>query len=880
MTPTSFVGRSDVVDRVVAVLEARRSGAGGGVVLVGPAGIGKTAIARRLIDRLVDVRDPVWIAGSIAAVDVPLGAFAAYLPPAGTEAGLPSLLHVRDAVMRSPTGRSRLLVVDDAQSLDETSAALVHQLVLHGVDVVMTQRSGSPAPESVTRLWREQLVERVDVRALDPEEVEQLSASLLDGPVERASAREVWRRSAGNPLFARELVLASREAGEWSSSDAGWCWDVGGGQAPRLADLLQHRLDRLTDEQRSALVHLAFGEPMGLGEFAPICEEAVLEELEALELVTVELDRRRLVIRFTHPLHAEVVRRGVTPLRARAVRSTLVDAIRATGGRRRDDAMRLATLALDAGVDVDADLLVDAARRALASGESAAALRLATAAFEQRPDFATGHALADAWYEDGRFERIAEHWPAWEPHARSEHERAFVAMHQAISWFYRAGDATTAFDVLAEAERATAPGPARDEIRALIATLSMMCGRVDDAIDIAEPLLATASDGRVLVQAALATTQSMRAAARTGDALAINGVAMTTLAELGPVESLVSTTVFRTGEASILLVAGRFPDALASADVALSAALQTGDDSAEGLSQLSRSEAFAMQGRFVDAAAAAEAASAAFARANHRGFRRWAVSQRAFIAALAGDVSAAAAATDELAQLGPHPAELFEYVAVMTDVITHWPVEPHRTRVDALDAARRLAARGDRHGAVRAAYELIRCGDVEAVDAVVEWASGSDSELHRTMADHARALGGGDVQQLGDVAERLAAMEATVYACSAGAQAAALARNDGDERTARRWDLAADRWRGRWTLPAMKTPGEAHPAPDQRGELLAPLTRREREVVLLAAQGLASRTIGDRLFLSPRTVDNHLARAYVKLGIGSRAELAHALASA
>jgi DNA-binding CsgD family transcriptional regulator len=62
-----------------------------------------------------------------------------------------------------------------------------------------------------------------------------------------------------------------------------------------------------------------------------------------------------------------------------------------------------------------------------------------------------------------------------------------------------------------------------------------------------------------------------------------------------------------------------------------------------------------------------------------------------------------------------------------------------------------------------------------------------------------------------------------------------------------------------------------------RGEGIEPLTVREREVALLAANGASSREIGARLFLSARTVDTHLARVYRKLGLTSRSELAGAL---
>jgi DNA-binding CsgD family transcriptional regulator len=51
------------------------------------------------------------------------------------------------------------------------------------------------------------------------------------------------------------------------------------------------------------------------------------------------------------------------------------------------------------------------------------------------------------------------------------------------------------------------------------------------------------------------------------------------------------------------------------------------------------------------------------------------------------------------------------------------------------------------------------------------------------------------------------------------------------------------------------------------------LSVREREVALLAARGLPSREIAERLGVSVRTVDNHLARCFDALGTRSRAEL-------
>ncbi|MGC1209778.1 MAG: helix-turn-helix transcriptional regulator, partial [Micromonospora sp.] len=62
--------------------------------------------------------------------------------------------------------------------------------------------------------------------------------------------------------------------------------------------------------------------------------------------------------------------------------------------------------------------------------------------------------------------------------------------------------------------------------------------------------------------------------------------------------------------------------------------------------------------------------------------------------------------------------------------------------------------------------------------------------------------------------------------------------------------------------------------------LLRPaLTAREWEVARLAAGGATSRAIADRLYLSARTVENHLQRVYSKLGVAGRAELRAALRS-
>jgi DNA-binding CsgD family transcriptional regulator len=85
-------------------------------------------------------------------------------------------------------------------------------------------------------------------------------------------------------------------------------------------------------------------------------------------------------------------------------------------------------------------------------------------------------------------------------------------------------------------------------------------------------------------------------------------------------------------------------------------------------------------------------------------------------------------------------------------------------------------------------------------------------------------------------------------------------------------------WRRDRTLAALRRQG----AEGRRaaGVVLgaSSLTPREREVARLAAERLTAQEIADRLFISVRTVEGHLARVYGKLGVASKSELAHRMA--
>jgi DNA-binding NarL/FixJ family response regulator len=67
---------------------------------------------------------------------------------------------------------------------------------------------------------------------------------------------------------------------------------------------------------------------------------------------------------------------------------------------------------------------------------------------------------------------------------------------------------------------------------------------------------------------------------------------------------------------------------------------------------------------------------------------------------------------------------------------------------------------------------------------------------------------------------------------------------------------------------------ERHPRPlqEETGQVVDPLTERERQVLQLTARGLANKQIASMLEISENTVKFHLSSLYAKLGVTNRTE--------
>lgn len=803
--------------------------------------------------------------------------------------GGPSLRGLRIARARSDCGHrpsggaapdrprsrgARRVFVDDAHLLDDSSAALTHLLATgDNICVLATLRSGEPAPDPVVALWKDGLAERLELQPFALAEVGDLLAAALAGPVDGAAVHLLWKRTEGNALFLRELVLGALEAGLLRRD--GGIWRLRGPlpASSRLVEIIEARLGELDDPVRRSLGVLALGEPLEVELLQVVDTEIDLEALEHRGLVHIQQEGRRLGARLHHPLYGEFLRARLSPLRARASARALADALKAAGARRREDALRLATWSLDGGGSLEPEIMLAAATTARERHDLPLAERLARAALEAGAGFEAGLLLGQVCWLQGRAEEAEHHLGALVAQATTDSQRALLASARMNVFDFGFKRADIALQVAEEAE-ATITDPAyRDQITADRARILGRSGNYRAAISLAEPLVRRAS-GRALVSVCFAAATSMSQTGQTASAIEATERGLATHLRLTGPPLPFGPHFHLMIRAAALHIAGRLAEARALAQREYDKAIR--EESAEAQPWFSWMLAWIAlnEGRLATAARLGGESAAGFRELGWRLFVRCALTPRAHALALQGEVETARAVLAELDALGVPAAELQGPEVLRARAWTEvagGDISEGRRR---LDEAVAMAQSGGAWALESAAlHDLARLNRAaEVASRLRELAEVVEGPLAPARAAHAGALAARDAAGLEAASVAFEDLGALLLAAEASADAAVAWRRGGEPRRAagaeRRSSALAARCEG------ARTPSLATAAPAR-----AALTARELEIARLAAAGLANKEIAARLYLSHRTVENRLHAAYEKLGVEGRAELAQALES-
>ncbi|OXR40681.1 putative HTH-type transcriptional regulator [Nocardia cerradoensis] len=894
----SLVGRESelkYLDEAIAGIEER----GGVVVIAGEAGIGKTALLQAVttMATLAGVRTVTVTAteaeqqlpyAGLHQIVFPLRSGLDALPPTHAaalnaalgfvDAAAPNEYLIGSALLTLLSDRAAeqplLLVVEDVHWLDAATsrvlAFLARRLESEPILLIASTRDAdtalTPAGHATLALSR-----------LAEEEARQLLDTVAPG-LDNQRRERVLAAAAGNPLALKELPSAADRP------------DAPLPLTERLERAFGLRADQLPETTRTALLLAALDElsvPETLAA-AALLTDGPIEDAELTPAVAaglIEIDSG--AVRFRHPLMRSAIPAAAQPAARRAAHHALASTLR----DQPDRAARHHAAAVVGPDDTAAAELEAAAERALRRGGVAAAITTLehAAHLTETPAVRVGRLLraAELAVESGGRETV-------DRLLREAGRQELDPRGRALATWLVSGfddgvgeDPARTTELATLAETVAAEGDRELALRILWGT-AMRCFWSEPGPDARRALLAVA-DGMGLPA---------------GDPRL---VAIT--AYVAPVER--GATVFD----QLRALAGR-TGADPEVDRYLgSAALQIG--------------AFVLAGRF------SATAITGLREQGRLGLLTRALAVRAWSCARTGDLAGGAAAAAEAERLGPETGQHFMYglaVAVAAEIAAlrgDFDEAAHRAdeaeRIGAAAGARPVLATVQRARALVAlgqgryddaladlrrildpadpAYQLalrayivgdlveaaVRAGRVEEAAEIVrefeEHAPRTPSPALHVGLRYARAL-----LASADAAEELftAALDADPDGWPLERARVELAFGEWLRRQRRIVESRAHLRAARDTFDALgarpwgerarrelRGAGETSPRrdPDARDSL----TPHELGIAQLAAEGLTNREIGQRLYLSHRTVSTHLHRIFPKLGVTSRAELADAL---
>lgn len=846
-------------------------------LVTGAAGVGKTRLLGELDAALRGRGRQVRRAfGLPPSASFPFATIAHLLPTGAVEAGaldpLRAFLALRSVVWSGDGDADPwVLLVDDIHLADPASIAVIAQLVSAGlVMVVGTVRSGEPIPEAVSAMAVHGRARWVEVRELDRTESDRLVADLLGSTVDPRLCDAVWERTLGNPLFVRELVAASVQAGGIVEVDG--CWTLGRRLVPsrQLAETVMARLSALDPRARTVMEFVALTEPLPLVVGAVVLDPDLVSALVDRGLVIETSGDHDQHWRCGHPLFGEVLRRPMSSAHAQAVLAATISSFELPASASPVLATQVTGWRLQAGLSVTPDEFARALSFAEAGWDWGLCARLARAGIAQALPGAM-EARSQALHLLGRHREVIEEARV-AARVETDPGRLLEWLHiEARALFWGDGDYPGAAAAMQRAADVAGPRRRVRQVDVVTAVELAWAGSLE-ALD--QQMATFAATGLIgdpdpVIQLLILVAQ-MEAARQRGDLheameLADRGSRLATHHHVGAARA----GRFRTLWCAALTDAGRSEQAARIAHDDAEQARAVGAVVPLAWTAWCLGRALADLGRLASA-------------------EQWLITTRdlarthqlevcdalatAGMAVVASQRDDAAVSKRLLAELADRPCppgfvgeELARGLA--------WARWGAGQRDGAVDGLRQLVLGAHQRGfggsVVRSMVALCRMGDGAWVADHGGLFAAARHPHGPAVLDHAGGIRDDDPVMLERASEQYRATGLILPAAETLTAAGASWRRRGEQRAAK--DAAERATRLQGACEGLVVSGTVV------GDGPTPLTRREQEIASLAASGLASKEISSRLFLSTRTVDNHLSNVYVKLGVSGRHELSAAL---
>ena len=931
-----MVGRDRELARVTGLLNDALAGRGRLVLCTGEAGIGKTRLAEELAAAASARGVPVaWARATDRDSLPPYGLWrlvlaeaavgsgsAADLWPAvfgAADLGAESSVAQRFALFAEVRGRlaqaaSRgglVLVLDDLQWADEASAVLLAEVArqLRGTRILAFATYRDSPDGILSRLSAEANTERLDLHGLPADAVGDLllAAGLDSSP---AQARQVHDETAGNPFLVRELARTLTEPALTGPAVPG-----------RVLEATAYRITQLSDQARAVLQAAAVaGNSFSVGVVARMLDAPVLSLLGPLSecagagfLVTGDRPGDQ---RFSHALVSSAVVARLGGEEQRRLHTAAADAIEALyEGQVR---LHLADIARHR---VEASLPGDRAR-AVTACEAAASVAWDALAFEEavrlyRQALAAGAdelgetdrsrlelALAAALHRSGDLPGSQE--AAVRAARRAEGRRDRLGLAHAALVMEATGVPEWDGEICRVCEQALSlsgagndlPDDLRARVLAAYAQALVYRGEYDRAGPVSRDALAAAeaaADPVALVDALRARQLACCAPGGLAERIVLADRMLEAAGALGSAWAEMwgrlwrIDTLFETGQ--LRLIQRELTD--------LGSCLDRLSGPIGRWHQLNIAATLALAtGRFAEAARLAREGFKVFSDMGHPvaiGSLAVILSQSTLHIGL--DRSCLAEAFDLIpAHLRPEAVDTTQGAATIFPALTLALIRMQQDDRAGAEAAYALAGpirswtpmpamRMSAWGAALAiAIGLGRTEDIEFLGSRFEpfrgqhAANGAGAGVYMGPVELQLGLAAAALGRLDAAASDLAAAVsicdangACGYAVQARVELAAVLTRRGDLSRARaELDAAA----GEAARLGMEPFTERIAALRARTPAASPLSPRELEVARLVARGLTNKQIGEALFVSERTAENHVQHILVKLGFSNRSQIA------